>query len=358
MSKWVRMIVLALLACMLMPELVHASAPNADEAKIFIDEFMSRKMKEDHIPGAVVAIVRDGRTEVLSGYGYADLERKIAADPDRTIFRLGSISKSITATAVMQLQEAGKLDLHADIKRYIPELDLGGRNDQPITAHDLLTHTAGFCESVYGVGRDKSKQVSLAEAISSHLPALCRQPGEQIAYSNQGMSLAGYLVERVSDRPYEDYVRDNIFKPLKMTHASFRLVETDPFLAKNYSYAKGKYTATPYSYIHHLPAGAMNATAADMSHYMIAHLQQGLFEGGRILSEKTAEWMHATQFTIDKRMPGMTYGFFERYQNGLRLIEHDGGIDDFAAYMYLIPSEKQGFSSQRTLAGGRMRPSN
>ncbi|MWC30936.1 serine hydrolase domain-containing protein [Paenibacillus sp. MMS18-CY102] len=352
MSKWFRLIACVLLACIVMPGSIQASAPQVSEAEAFIDAFMARKMKEDHIPGAAVAIVRDGKPQVLKGYGYANLEQKIATDPNRTIFRLGSISKTVTATAVMQLQEAGKIDLHADIKPYIPELDLGGGNKQPITAHELLTHTAGFCESVFAVGRDKSKQVTLAEAIRSHMPAFCRQQGEQVAYSNQGMSLAGYLVERVSNRPYEDYVRDNIFKPLKMVSSSFHLVEADPNLAKSYSYSKGEYTAAPYSYIHHLPAGAMNATAVDMAHYMIAHLQLGSFEGSRILSEKTARLMHATQFTVDKRMPGMAYGFFERYQNGLRLIEHDGGIDNFAAYMYLIPSENTGLFIATNASGG------
>lgn len=340
--RFVRWLLLAALLCSVFPASVSASAPDKQQLEAFLDEFMNSKMKEYHVPGAVVSVVQDGKAVLMKGYGYANLERKVPADPYKTIFRVGSISKSVTSTAVMQLYEEGKIDLHKDIKQYIPDLKLSYIDHSPITMHQLLTHTAGFCESIYAVGRDRDQQVSLEEAIKTGLPSLCRKPGEQVAYSNQGLSLAGYLVQRLSGKPYEEVIRDQIFKPLQMNHSSFHFEESDPNLARSYSYDNGTYKAAPYTYIHHLPAGALNSTAEDMTHYMIAHLQQGQYEGSRILSDKTAELMHQTQFTMNKNIPGMAYGFYERYQNGLRLIEHDGGIDEFESYMYLLSSEHTG----------------
>lgn len=340
--RFVRWLLLAALLCSIFPASVSASAPDKQQLETFLDDFMNSKMKEYHVPGAVVSVVQDGKAELMKGYGYANLEQKVPADPYKTIFRVGSISKSVTSTAVMQLYEEGKIDLHKDIKQYIPDLKLSYIDNSPITMHNLLTHTAGFCEYIYSVGRDKDQQVSLEEAIKTRLPGLCRKPGEQIAYSNQGISLAGYLVQKLSGKPFEEVIRERIFKPLQMNHSSFHFQESDPNLARSYSYDKDTYKAAPYTYINHLPAGALNSTAEDMTHYMIAHLQQGQYEGSRILLDKTAGLMHQTQFTMNKNMPGMAYGFYERYQNGLRLIEHDGGIDEFESYMYLLPSEQTG----------------
>ncbi|MDQ0193623.1 serine hydrolase domain-containing protein [Paenibacillus wynnii] len=353
--QWVRRSLWIVLICTLFPVSAFASVPEKHELETFTDVFMKRSMQEHHVPGAVVSIVRDGRTTFIKGYGYADLDRQVPADPYKTVFRLGSISKLITATAVMQQYEAGRLDLHEDIKRYIPDLKLSYIDGKPITAHHLLTHTAGFYESIFGVGGDREKQLPLAEAIKNGLPDLVRKPGEQIAYSNQGSSLAGYLVEKVTNQPYEKTVEDSIFKPLHMNHSSFRLQESDPYLAKNYSYAKDNYRLLPYSYIHHAPAGAFNSTAEDMTRFMITHLQQGRYDDTRLFSEQTADLMHRTQFTVNRKMPGMAYGFFERYQNGLRLIEHDGGIDGFVSYLYLIPTEKTGiFISTNSGGGGKL----
>ncbi len=304
------------------------------------------------MPGAAVSIVKDGQVSLIQGYGYADLERKIPVDPYTTLFRLGSISKLVTATAVMQLSEEGRINLQEDIKRYIPDLKIDYIDGKPITAHHLLTHTAGFYESIYAVGRDRDKMVPLSDAIMNDLPGLVRKPGEQVQYSNQGMSLAGYLVEKVSRQPYEDVIKDRIFKPLKMNHSNFQQQESESNLAKSYTYANGAYKPAPYSYIHHPPAGALTSTVDDMTHFMIAHLQQGQYEGGRILSEKTADDMHRTQFTAQEKMPGMAYGFYERYQNGLRLIEHDGGIDGYLSYLFLIPVEKTGIFISTNSSGG------
>lgn len=349
-------VVAALLLCSLSPASVFANGTDPDGAALeaFVDGFMSREMEENHVPGAVVSIVKDGNVALLKGYGYADLDRRIPADPRRSVFRLGSLAKTVTATAVMQLAEEGRLDLKEDIKRYVPELGLDYKGGEPVTLHHLLTHTAGFCESVFAVGRDPEEQMPLADALRSYFPELCRKPGEQTAYSNQGMSLAGYIVEKAAGKPYPEVVQERIFEPLRMKHSGFRLQASDPELALSYAYSGGQYAALPYSYIHHLPAGALLSTAEDMSRYMLAHLQLGRYGEGRILTEETVRKMHSTQYTLHKNMPGMAYGFYEGYRNGLRLIEHDGGIDGFESYMYLIPSQGTGIFIGTNSGGGAL----
>lgn len=334
------------------PASAFASVPDDGQLNAFVEQFMEREMKDEHVPGAVVSIVQDGKPVLMKGYGYADLERQAPADPYKTVFRTGSLAKLFTSTAVMQQVEAGRLDLHADIKRYLPDLKLKYIDDKPITLHHLLTHTAGFYESFYVLGRDKSKQLPLAEAIKRGLPGLVREPGKQVAYSNHGFALAGYIVEQVTGRPYEQVVEDDIFKPLRMTKSGFRFREDDPDLARSYAYSKEKYHPLPYAYIHLLPSGALNATADDMSRFMIAHLQRGRFENVRLMSDQSADRMHATQFSADPRMPGIAYDFFERRQNGLRLIEHDGGIDGFVSNLFLIPSEQTGIFIATNSGGG------
>lgn len=359
--SWVITIAICGLACSMLPVPMKASASDGGEQKLLeaLDEYMNRAMIQHHVPGAVVSIVKNGEVKFMRGYGYADLERKIKADPNTTVFRLGSLSKSVTATAVMQLQEEGMLDLHKDIKQYDNNLPFTYSGSKPITMHHLLTHTSGLCESVFAVGRHKEKQLALGEAIhNGGFPTLCREPGEQVAYSNQGMGLAGYLVEVISGKPYEQFVLDGIFKPLQMDHSAFRLEESDPHLAKSYAYNdnKGKYSQIPYSYIHYSPAGGLNSTAHDMARFMLAHLEQGEVEGNRILTGSSMELMHRTQFTAQENMPGVAYGFYERIHHDLRLVEHDGGIDGFQSYMYLIPSERTGiFIATNAEGGGEVR---
>lgn len=329
--------------CLLVVIPDHTFASTEKRLSEFVDTYFERKMKEDHVPGAVISIVKDGKIQLLKGYGFADLEKKTPVDPNQTVFRVGSLAKLFTATSMMQLYERGLLDLNKDIKEYIPELKLEYINHLPVTSHHLLTHTAGFYEKLYAIGRDQKKQLPLSTAIQTYLPKLERVPGKEIQYSNHGMSLAGYMVERISKQTFEAYAKENIFKPLNMQSTSFYPSDTiAERLAKSYSYADGNFIPIPYSHIHFIPSGALNSTAVDMSHFMIAHLQNGKFENERILTEKTSKFMHSQKFTSHEDFPGTAYGFFERFHNGLHLIEHNGGMDGFHSNFHLLPSENTG----------------
>jgi CubicO group peptidase (beta-lactamase class C family) len=311
----------------------------------FADRFFEQRMAELEIPGAAVVVVRGEELLFANGYGWADIDRQIAIDPDRTVFRVGSISKLVTATAIMQLVEARQLDLFTEIDRYLTDVRVPTAFNRPICTADLLTHTAGFDEHSIGLETlDRSQLIPLGEYFARRLPPRVRPPGRTISYSNHGMGLAGHLVEAVSGMSFEDYVRAHIFQPLAMHQSSFDLSdELAANLAVGYEGAAPKFRSVPFSYIKIPPGGALVTTATDLSHLMMAHLQQGRYKNTRILSESTAARMHRQQFTNHPHIPGFCYGFYEQFENGCRAIVHGGTVRGFVSLFYLLPEANIGF---------------
>ena len=198
-----------------------ASGPS-DQAELsaFLDGVMSTSMKSNYVPGAVVVVV-DGEVFFAEGYGYADLENKTPVDPATTLFRPGSVSKLFTWTAVMQLVEAGKLDLDADVNTYL-DFDIPATYTQPITLRLIMTHMSGFEDKGDGLFKlDEEAVSSLETYIKTNLPARVFPPGQYGAYSNYATALSGYIVERVSGIPFEQYIAKNILQPLQMQHSTF-----------------------------------------------------------------------------------------------------------------------------------------
>src|SRR4029434_7469530 len=171
--------------------------------------------------GAVVSVVKDGQVLFQKGYGYADVEEKKPVLPDQTLFRSGSISKLFTATAVMQLVEQGKLDLDRDVNDYL-DFPIPKTYPEPVTLRRLLTHTAGFEETLKNlfVARE-SDMKALRTYLVNQMPARIYPPGKVPSYSNYGFSVAGYIVERVSGEKFERYVDNHILKPLRMDSSTF-----------------------------------------------------------------------------------------------------------------------------------------
>ena len=190
------------------------------ELEAFLDELFAKQMEEYHIAGAAVSVVKDGKLFFAKGYGYADLEKRIPVDPEQTIFRIGSVTKLFTWTAVMQLVEQGKLDLDADINTYL-DFRIPNTYPQPITLKHLMTHTAGFEDLHFEtLALDANDLMPWREWMASHIPARVRPPGDRAAYSNYGAALAGYIVARVSGQPYDQYIQEHILDPLGMAHTT------------------------------------------------------------------------------------------------------------------------------------------
>jgi CubicO group peptidase (beta-lactamase class C family) len=317
------------------------------ELEVYLDEFINQKMEEQHIPGLIFVLVKDGEIFFSKGYGYADVEQKTPVEPDETIFRVGSVSKLFTATAAMQLHEQGKLDLSANVNNYLKLFKLEENYPKPVTMAHLLSHTAGF--RGWAIGRftsEASERIPLGEFLAGNMPPRSFPPASVINYSNHGFYLAGHLIEVVSGLPFDRYVAERILNPLGMTKSSFVMPDKlIPIVAKGYSYENGKYQAVPVEYPLPLssPAGSLIATAEDMARFMMAHLQGGRSENQHILKESTCREMQQQQFSNDPRLPGTCYGFYEYHDYQQRGILHDGNVSGFASRLLLLPERNFGF---------------
>jgi CubicO group peptidase (beta-lactamase class C family) len=318
-------------------------ALTAADLDVWLDGYLPTALKTNKVAGAVVVVVKDGKILFKKGYGYDDVKRKRAVDPDRTLFRPGSITKLYTATAVMQLVEQGKIDLDADINRYL-DFKIAGKGGKAITMRHLLSHTAGFEDAGYRLIVLKPDQMtSLEKAVKIWVPTRIFAPGTTPAYSNYGSALAGYIVQRVSGLPYETYIERNILSPLGMTRTSIRQPATKLLaddVSKGYTSAEGE--AEPLEFISKAPAGALAITATDMAQFMIAHLQDGQLGNKRILSAATAELMHNSSTSTLTRLNKMQLGFGEKIINGRRSIGHAGGTNFFFSDLRLLPKEQVG----------------
>ena len=341
-----------------------AGAPvlTREDVGAWLDGFLPYALASGDIAGAVVVVVKDGQVLLKKGYGYADLAKRTPVDPDTTLFRPGSVSKLFTWTAVMQLVQAGKLDLDADVNQYI-DFDIPARDGKPVTLRQVMTHTTGMEEQIRGLITARQDEIApLGEALKHWTPERIHVPGATPAYSNYATALAGYIVERVSGQSFDDYIDTHIFKPLGMSHSSFRQ-PLPPALLANMSkgYAKASEgEAKDYEFISLAPAGSLAATGPDMARFMIAHLQNGAFGDARILDAATAEKMHSTGQASVGLLNRMMLGFYETSVNGHRAISHGGDTQWFHSDLQLFLDDGIGLfvsmnSSGRDGATGHIR---
>lgn len=320
----------------------------AADVEAFLDGIVPLQLEREDVAGATISIVKDGKILFAKGYGYADVKNKKPVSPEETLFRPGSVSKLFTWTAVMQMSEQGKLDLDRDINEYL-DFKIPEAFGQPITLKNILTHTAGFEEQVKDLFAPDKSSPNLGEYVKTHIPQRIFPPGTTPAYSNYATTLAGYIVERVSGQPFDDYIEQNIFKPLGMTRSSFRQPlppELAPLMSSGYMLASDE--AKPFETIGPFPAGSMSSTATDMSKFMLAHLQEGRLGEGQILRPETARLMHSRLFAIDPAANAMCYGFYEESRNGRRIIGHGGDTVLFHSDLHLLPTPVWDFSFRIT----------
>jgi len=330
------------------------SAPEltATDLQAFLDGLLPAQLEREDIAGAVVAVVKDGKVLFAKGYGFSDVQKRKSVSPAETLFRPGSISKLFTWTSVMQLVEQGKLDLDRDVNDYL-DYKIPPAFSKPITLRNILTHTPGFEETAKELFvADASKMRPLGEYLREHIPGRIFPPGVTPAYSNYATAMAGYIVQRTSGKPFEQYVADNIFIPLGMGHTTF--VQPLPpnlssFMSNGYQQASKE--AKPYEFVQAFPAGSVATSAADMCIFMMAHLQDGRWNDKQILKPETAKLMHARAFASDPRLNGMALGFYEETRNGHRIIGHGGDTLYFHSDLHLIHDSNVGFFVSYNSAG-------
>ena len=268
------------------------------------------------------------------------LRRRRAEKPvlaEETLFRPGSVSKLFTWTAVMQLAEQGRLDLDRDVNGYL-DFKIPDAYGQPITLKNLLTHTAGFEEQVKDLFTPGPASPDLGDYVKTHIPERIFPPGTTPAYSNYGTALAGYVIERVSGRPFNQYIEENIFRPLGMTRSTFAQPlppPLAPLMSNGYQLASDE--PHPFETVGAFPAGSLSSTATDMARFIAAHLQGGQLNDARILRPETVSLMHSRLFALDPAANAMAYGFYEESRNGHRIIGHAGDTLYFHSDLHLIP---------------------
>jgi CubicO group peptidase (beta-lactamase class C family) len=324
----------------------------AADLDAFLDGFIPLALERGDIAGAVVVVVKDGQVLFEKGYGVSDVDKQTPVDPHTTLFRPGSISKLFTWTAVMQLVEQHELDLDADINTYL-DFKIPPAFGKPITLRNLMTHTPGFEETDKSLFmNDPKKYMALDTALKLWVPKRIFAPGTVPAYSNYGAALAGYIVQRVSGEPFEQYVSHHIFQPLGMVHSTFVQPLPKSFVsAMSNGYDKASTKAQPFELIPMSPAGALSASADDIARFVIAHLNNGNYNGVQILKPETAIKMHGIAYQRLPLVPGMAYGFYHEDRNGHVIIGHGGDTLWFHSDLHLILDSNVGFFVSQNSAG-------
>jgi len=352
---------------------------NRSDVAAFVDGVVSTQLERHDVPGATVAVVADGDLVFAKGYGYADTTERREVRADRTLFRVGSVSKLVAYTAVMQQVERDRLSLDADVNSYLDEspVAIPDAYDQPVTLEHLGTHTAGFEDVYRGVFYDEASDLRpLGRTLADTRPARVRPPGELSAYSNWGAALAGHVVAERTDLAFATYADRNVFTPLGMENATFRQPVPDRLrdqVATGHRFRNGEFVAGGFEYVGIPPAGAMSVTATDMAQFMRAHLGNGSIGGangsidspnrstgstdgsggsGRILDASTAAAMHRRHFSHDPRVNGMAYGFIEMDRNGERVVGHGGATELFHTQLVLLPEHDVGLFVSYNAPGG------
>src|SRR5690349_10538834 len=288
------------------PETSPAPVLTKQDFETFLDALIPSQLQTRNIAGAVVSVVKDGQTLFQKEYGYADFEAKKPVIADQTLFRPGSISKLFTATAVMQLVEQGKLDLDRNVNEYL-DFTIPKTFPEPVTLRRLLTHTAGFEETLKNLFVASEVDMKpLGTYLVNQMPARIFSPGKIPSYSNYGFTLAGYIVEKVSGEKFERYIENHILKPLKMNNSTFDQpvpAQIAPQMSKAYIRATNK--PRDFEFVEAAPAGALSTTAADMTSFMLAYLQDGTVDGVSILKPETVRQMQTRQLELNPAICGL-----------------------------------------------------
>lgn len=318
-----------------------AEPPSTDDQ---IAAFVASQVADSGIPGAALAIVRDGRVSTVRAFGVADSSgRPITPD---TPFTIGSLTKSITATAVLQLAEAGKVDLDAPVRTYVPEFTLAdAAAADRITVRQLLDQTSGLTTSLgqRPLSQPVTDLASQVRALADARPAT--EPGAACAYSNANYEILGRLVEEVSGQPYADYVRDHVFAPLGMRDAT-----ADPAVAATEGLTRAHrfwfgqaIEVAPLTRPDLAPAGFVMASATDMGRFIAAQLDGGTLDGQRVLSAADVTQMQhgvAPMGVVEAGRYGL--GWVDNDLGGIRMVGHSGSTTDMASVALFAPDLHEG----------------
>jgi len=326
------------------PATVHTL--DSADLEAFFDGIIPLQLERSDVAGASVLVMKDDKLLLQKGYGYSNFKDKKPIDPNATIFRLASISKLFTWVAVMQLEEQGKLDLDTDINQYL-DFQIRPAFGRSITIRNLMTHTGGFEETVRDIilvnGKQPANQVpGLRDFLMQNQPRRLFPPGIVPGYSNYGVGLGSYIVQRISGQPFEQYVADHIFTPLGMTHSTFYQPPPKDLESLPSEGYRNNTSRDPVGFeiFNPVGAGGVSSTATDMCRFGLALLNGGELDGHRILKPETLAQMYKPQFRASDQLPAFGMGFYETWRNDLRWIGHEGDLIAFHSLFFLERSQK------------------
>jgi CubicO group peptidase (beta-lactamase class C family) len=352
-KKIIALIIMAMLIGIIMGPATAGSSRNdkiiksehgVDSNEFLFDIYMTLLMKFAHKPSVSACIIINNSVVWSQGYGLYDIENNKPATPD-TLYLLASISKTVTATALMQLYDQGLFDLDDDVNDYLP-FSLRNPNfpDIPITFRMLLSHRSSLasdnsdrlCLSYIPGDPDISsyphpwlKEYLTPDGTAYHSSVWSENPpGAQYCYANIGYSIIGYLVELISDQNFNEYCKEHIFIPLGMYNTSFRLKDLDiNKIAIPYFYKKRCYIPNPhYGMLVLYPAASLRTSVEEFSHFLIAHMNGGMYNDVRILNESTIELMHTEHYPLNDQGYGYGLGWIIKVsKSGKKEISHSGG---------------------------------
>jgi CubicO group peptidase (beta-lactamase class C family) len=323
------------------------------------DGYITLLMKIAHKPSLSACIIINDSVVWSNGYGLYDIEKSKLATP-YTLYLMASISKTVTATALMQLYDQGLFDLDDDVNNFLP-FSLRNPNfpDIPITFRMILSHRSSLasdnsdrltCSIIPGDPDIPSYphpwlEDYLTPGGSAYHSSVWSDspPGEQYYYANIGYSIIGYLVELISGQNFNEYCKDQIFTPLEMYNTSFRLKDLNTSeIAIPYFYQNGKYIANPhYGMLVIYPAASMRTTIEELSHFLIAHMNSGIYKDVRILNESTVELMHTRHYPPHNRGKGYGLGWIIKEKLFRKKeIGHSGGWPGVHTQMTYRPDDK------------------
>ncbi|WP_435115852.1 serine hydrolase domain-containing protein [Halolamina sp. C58] len=326
------------------PQTATASAspaPTQSEIEATLDELVVASLDEHDVPGATVAVV-DGDTTLTEGYGVADRERGGEVDPAETAFRLGSVSKSVTATALMDAIQRGEISPDEPVSEHV---DGRVAPERSVTLAELITHRGGFEASNRGMWYpDAGSLRPLATLLATEPQKQVREPGTVGSYSNFGYALAGQVLAASADDPFHRAIDDALLGPAGMSDSSFEQPLPDSIAA---SHATGHSSLGPFRdgefpLLGLRPAGSLSATADDVARFLELHLHGGTVDGEQVLEPGTIDAMHEQWATHHEQLDGMGFGLIEEHRGDVRTLWHNGATQSFYSQFVLVPERDFG----------------
>ena len=327
--------------------------PRKDYAPVTktLESLIRQEIADKDLPAFSIALVDGNEVVWAQGFGYQDPEHKIPATA-HTVYRVGSVSKLFTDIGIMQMVEAGKINLDAPVKQYIPDFHPQNPFSNPITLRELMSHRSGLLrEPPVGNYFDPTEPTLEATVRSMNSTELVYDPGTHLKYSNAGIAVIGYTLQELNHQSFPQYLKQAVLAPLGMHESSFA-PEPDLTrkLAKAYmwTYDGLKFPAPTFE-LGLAPAGCMYSTVTDLAQFLMV-----LFDGGRgpkaqVLKRETLEQMWTPQFAKPGQKSGYGLGFAVSELDGHRVIGHGGAIYGFATEVVGLPEDKLGVVTVTTM---------